>query len=64
MTKPIEYMTGEVLTTKNAEGDFNVNITGRVLEENRSFTVGKNELLPVPQSALDANENLTQNPGY
>jgi hypothetical protein len=64
MTQPIEYMTGEVLTTKNADGDYNVNITGRVLEENRTFTVGKNELLPVPQSAIDANDQLTQNPGY
>jgi hypothetical protein len=28
------------------------------------FTTNKSELLPIPQSARDANINLTQNPGY
>lgn len=28
------------------------------------FTAGKNELLPIPQTAIDADYNLTQNPGY
>jgi hypothetical protein len=28
------------------------------------FTPGRSELLPIPQSARDANPNLTQNPGY
>jgi hypothetical protein len=29
-----------------------------------SFTANKNELLPLPQAALDANPNLKQNPNY
>ena len=28
------------------------------------FVTGKSELLPIPQSARDANFNLTQNPNY
>lgn len=28
------------------------------------FTIGKSELLPIPQPAIDANFNLKQNPGY
>jgi hypothetical protein len=28
------------------------------------FVTGKGELLPIPQSARDANRNLSQNPGY
>ena len=42
----------------------NVKITGTTLEEERTFTVGKHEVLPIPQSAVEANPNLTQNPGY
>ena len=64
MNQPVVRVEGSLLTTKNEEGDFNVNITGTTLEENRTFTVGKNEVLPIPQSAIDANPNLTQNPGY
>ncbi len=29
-----------------------------------TFTVGQDELFPIPQSELDLNENLVQNPGY
>ncbi len=29
-----------------------------------NFLSGKSELLPIPQPALDANLNFTQNPGY
>ena len=29
-----------------------------------TFTVGKNELGPIPQEELDLNDNLIQNPGY
>lgn len=64
MNQPIVRVEGELLTTKNEEGDFNVKITGTTLEEERTFTVGKHEVLPIPQSAIDANPNLTQNPGY
>ena len=29
-----------------------------------NFVVGKNRLLPIPQSEIDIDKNLTQNPGY
>jgi len=32
--------------------------------EHRKFTVGKNELWPIPQRDRNLNPNLTQNPGY
>lgn len=64
LNQPVVRVEGELLTTRNADGDFDVKITGTTLEETRSFVVGKNEVLPVPQTAIDANPNLTQNPGY
>lgn len=64
LNEPVVRVVGEVLNTKNDEGNFNVNITGTVLEETRTFTVGKHEVMPIPQSHIDANPNLTQNPGY
>ena len=64
MSQPVVRVEGEILPTKNEEGDFNVNITGTTVEETRTFTVGKNELLPIPQGTIDANPLITQNPGY
>lgn len=64
MNEPVVRVEGELLPTKNAEGDFNVNITGTTVEESRMFTVGKHELMPVPQSIIDANPDIEQNPGY
>jgi hypothetical protein len=64
LNQPLLRVEGELLTTKNAEGDFDIKVTGTAVEENRSFTTGKNELLPIPQSILDANPQITQNPGY
>ena len=64
MSEPVVRVEGSILTTKNADGDFDVNITGTTVEETRSFTVGKNELLPIPQGTIDANPLITQNPGY
>lgn len=40
-------------------------LTDRFFVENRTFTEGKNELWPIPQSAIDASRNtLKQNPNY
>lgn len=64
MNQPVVRVEGTISTTKNAEGDYNVNITGTTVEEERVFTVGKHELLPVPQGIIDANPDITQNPGY
>ena len=64
LNQPVVRVEGSILTTKNAEGDFNVNITGTTVEEDRKFTVGKNEVMPIPQSIIDANPDITQNPGY
>jgi hypothetical protein len=55
---------GAVLGTTYGNGDYNVNLSldGNVIE-NRTFAE-KNQLLPIPQSALDKNAKLTQNIGY
>ncbi|HAD00776.1 MAG TPA: hypothetical protein DCE74_00895 [Porphyromonadaceae bacterium] len=58
---------GEVLdeVADPATGDHKVNLNkASDLIEVRKFQNGKSELLPIPQSSLDKNENLTQNPGY
>lgn len=48
--------TGEVTFTS---------ATDRFYVDDRVFTVGKNELWPIPQSAIDASKGtLKQNPGY
>jgi hypothetical protein len=31
---------------------------------NRKFNAAANYLFPIPQSAIDQNKNLKQNPGY
>lgn len=64
LNQPVLRPVGELLTTRNEEGDFNVNITGTEEEESRTFTAGKHELLPIPQTVIDANPEITQNPGY
>jgi hypothetical protein len=38
--------------------------TGYILIENRTFYPERKYLLPIPQSELDVNSNMTQNPGY
>jgi hypothetical protein len=50
-TTGVNWVRVEINTTSNARF-----ATG--------FVTGKGELLPLPQPALDANKNLTQNPGY
>lgn len=44
--------------------DFPVDANGFFIYQKRNFIAGKNELWPVPQSEMDINPNLTQNPGY
>ena len=49
--------------TTNGSGTFDIvdkmkNVVGN------AFTHSKSELFPIPQKSLDANYNLTQNPGY
>ncbi len=43
-------------------------VINAIVEENatvkRAFTVGRSELLPIPQSEIGLNPNLTQNQGY
>ena len=38
--------------------------TGYILVENRTFYPLRKYLLPIPQSEIDVNKNMTQNPGY
>jgi hypothetical protein len=44
--------------------DFPVDDQGFLIYQQRNFKEGINELWPVPQSEIDINKNLTQNPGY
>lgn len=66
MPETIYHMNGTISNTINAEGDHDVNIApyGNDIEEVRHFTKGKNELLPVPQTVIDVNPLITQNPNY
>ena len=66
MPETIYHMNGTILDTKNEYGDFNVKLVDDKsdVEEVRKFTVGKNELLPVPQTVIDVDSKITQNPGY
>lgn len=66
MPETIYHMNGTISNTINAEGDHDVDIApyGSDIEEVRHFTKGKNELLPVPQTVIDVNPLITQNPNY
>ena len=66
MPETIYHMNGTISNTINAEGDHDVDIApyGSDIEEVRYFTKGKNELLPVPQTVIDVNPLITQNPNY
>lgn len=56
---------GTVLDTKQPNGDHNVSLTLPAnLIETRTFETPKNNLLPIPQSAIDRNPKLSQNPEY
>lgn len=57
---------GTVLETTQPNGDYNVSMSlPSNFIENRSFEAPKNNLLPIPQSAIDKNPNLTpNNPGF
>lgn len=65
LSETIYHTDGTISDHINAEGDHDVCLQPYTdVEEVRQFTAGKHELLPVPQSAIDANPKLTQNPGY
>ena len=56
---------GDVMTTLNAEGDYNVKITGRNVVSGETYKFQEhNELLPIPLTQMEINSNLVQNPGY
>lgn len=57
---------GTVLETTQPNGDHNVSMTlSSNLIKTLEFQAPKNDLLPIPQSAIDKNPNLTpNNPGY
>ncbi len=66
MPETILHLNGTILDTKNADGDFNVKLStdNSDVEETRHFTEGKNEYLPVPQTVIDVNPLIKQNPNY
>lgn len=56
---------GNVTSTLNAEGDYDVAITGRNVVSGETYNFQKhNELLPIPLTQIEINGNLTQNDGY
>ncbi len=66
MPETIYHMNGTITNHLNAEGDYDVKLAPFTndIEEVRHFTKGKNELLPVPQTVIDVNPLITQNPNY
>lgn len=66
MPETIYHMNGTITDHMNAEGDYDVQLApfDNDIEEVRHFTKGKNELLPVLQTVIDVNPNITQNPNY
>jgi hypothetical protein len=57
--------TGMKLTNDQANyTDYPVDKNGFFIYQKRNFKKGVNELWPVPQTEMDINPNLTQNPGY
>lgn len=57
--------TGMKLTNDPANyTDYPVDKNGFFIYQKRNFKKGVNELWPVPQTEMDINPNLTQNPGY
>ena len=65
MPETIWNMDGTILPTINAEGDNDVKLEPyTTYEEIRQFTAGRNELFPVPQTVIDNNPLISQNPGY
>ena len=65
MNSTVYHMDGIITDNKNSEGDYDVELQPYTdVEDVRKFTAGKNELLPVPQSVIDANPATTQNPQY
>lgn len=63
-----KVMNGEVYGARLGSVDSNNGkltlSSDRIKVENRVFDPSKNYLWPVPQSAIDVNGNLKQNPGY
>lgn len=66
MPETIYHMNGTITGNMNAEGDYDVKLAPFTndIEEVRHFTKNKNELLPVPQTVIDVNPQISQNPGY
>ena len=56
---------GDVTKTLNAEGDYNVKITGKNVVSGETYKFQKhNELLPIPLTQMEINKKLVQNEGY
>lgn len=56
---------GDVTKNLNAEGDYDVKITGKNVVSGETYKFQKhNELLPIPLTQMEINKNLKQNEGY
>lgn len=54
---------GDVVNEETGDVSVTLDKESKLIEE-RYFTKGKSELLPIPQTAMDKNKKLKQNPGY
>lgn len=61
----VDHLDGDVVgTTPNAEGLYDVKVTGRTTIYKDYVFRDHNVLLPIYQNYIDINPKLTQNPGY
>lgn len=59
-----EITSPPTIDDKTGHPDYGPLINQYRLPEIRSFNPGRDWLWPIPQSEMDANDNITQNPGY
>ena len=62
MNGELKRITGTV-DESVAEPTLRATVTGSAVIETRSFT-SRNRYLPIPQTSIDKNPSLDQNPGY
>ncbi len=61
----IERYNGDVTTTLNDEGDYDVSVTGISTVSGQTYSFQEYQILfPIPQDEMDVNPNVEQNPGY
>jgi hypothetical protein len=61
----IERYNGDVTTTLNSEGDYDLSVTGKSTVSGQTYAFLEYQILfPIPQDEMDINPNVEQNEGY